>query len=229
MISGGADSKIHPLSLVRMCLLELMSSWQGEPSKACKPFDLRRDGTVAGEGAGILILEEREHALARGAKIHGEVLGFGSGCDARPGGGLDPDGSGTEIAVRAALKDAGLEPGEVGHVSAHGLGTPASDLAEARALRRVFGPAGVPVTALKGYIGNVVSGCGAVELIGSLLGVNRGLIPQVLNCDEPDPACALDLVRGSPRGTDNPTFLKCNLTRHGQAAALVIRGNPGGR
>jgi 3-oxoacyl-[acyl-carrier-protein] synthase II len=227
MISGGADSKIHPLSLVRMCLLELMSSWQGEPSKACKPFDMRRDGTVAGEGAGILILEEREHALARSAKIYGEILGFGSGCDARPGGGLDPDGSGTEIAVRAALNDAGLAPAEVGHVSAHGLGTPVSDLAEARALGRVFGPVGVPVTALKGFIGNVVSGCGAVELIGSLLGVNRGLIPHVLNCDEPDPACALDLVCGSPRSTDNPIFVKCNLTRHGQAAALVVRGNPG--
>jgi 3-oxoacyl-[acyl-carrier-protein] synthase II len=228
MISGGADSKIHPLSLVRMSLLKQMSSWQGEPSQACKPFDVRRDGTVAGEGAGILILEEREHALTRGAKIYGELLGFGSGCDAQAAGGLDPDGAGTEIAVRAALKDANLAPGEVGHVSAHGIGTPVSDLAEARALGRIFGPESVPVTALKGYLGNSVSGCGAVELIGSLLGVNRALIPPVLNCDEPDPACALDLVRGSPRGTSNPTFVKCNVTRHGQAAAVVVRGNPGG-
>ena len=102
------------------------------------------------------------------------------------------------------------------------------DLAEARALGRVFGPQRVPVTALKGYLGNSVSGSGAVELIGSLLGVNRGLIPPVLNCDEPDPACALDLVRGSPRGTGNPTFVKCNVTRHGQAAAVVVQGNPAG-
>ena len=110
MITGGADSKIHPLSLVRMSLLDQMSHWRGEPSKACKPFDARRDGWVPGEGAGILILEEREHALKRGARIYGEVLGFGSGCDARPGGGLDPDGVGTEIALRAALKGAGLDP-----------------------------------------------------------------------------------------------------------------------
>lgn len=226
MISGGADSKIHPLSLVRMSLLEQMSSWRGDPAKACKPFDVHRDGTVPGEGAGILILEEREHALARGARIYGELLGFGSGCDAQPEGGLDPEGSGTEVALRAALRDAGLKPAEVGHVNAHGLGTPVSDLAEARALNRVFGPAGVPVTALKGHLGNIVSGCGAVELISSLVGVNRGLVPPVLNCDEPDPECNLDLVRGAPRATDNPTFVKCNLTRHGQAAALVVRGNP---
>jgi 3-oxoacyl-[acyl-carrier-protein] synthase II len=230
MITGGADSKIHPLSLVRMSLLEQMSGWKGEPSKACKPFDARRDGTVPGEGAGILILEEREHALKRGARIYGEILGFGSGCDARPEGGLDPDGIGTEIALAAALRDSGIAPGDIGHVNAHGLGTQVADLAESRAFRRVFGPESrVPVTALKGYFGNMVSGCGAVELIGSLLGVNRGLIPPVLNCDEPDPACGLDLVQGGPRPTSNPSFVKCNLTRHGQAAALVVQGNPTGR
>lgn len=227
MIAGGADSKIHPLSLVRMSLLGQMSHWDGDPAGACRPFDRRRDGWVAGEGAGILILEEREHALKRGARIYGEILGFGSGCDATPGGGLDPEGAGTEIALRAALRDAGLEPAEIGHVNAHGAGTIASDLAEARALHRVFGAGkSVPVTALKGYMGNLVSGCGAVELIGSLLGVNRGLIPPVLNCDDPDPACDLDLVLGEPRPTRNATFIKTNLTRHGQAAAVVVRGNP---
>lgn len=228
MIAGGADSKIHPLSLVRMSLLDQMSRWKGEPSQACKPFDVRRDGWVAGEGAGILILEEREHALSRGARIHGEILGFGSGCDAKPEGGLDPEGTGTEIALKAALSDAGVAPGEIGHINAHGAATQISDLAEAKAFHRVFNDHGAPVTALKGFFGNMVSGCGAVELIGSLLGVNRGQIPQVLNCTEPDPACDLDLVLDATRKTDNPTFIKTNLTRHGQAAALVIRGNPVG-
>ena len=229
MIAGGADSKIHPLSLVRMGLLGQMSAWTGEPSRACRPFDRARDGWVPGEGAGILILEELEHARRRGATIYGEVLGFGSGCDAHPGGGLDPEGAGTEIAARAALRDAGLDPARIGHFNAHGAATVAADLAEARALRRVFGAdgGGVPVTALKGYMGNLVSGCGAVELIASLLGVHRGAIPPVLNCDEPDPECDLDLVLGAPRPTDNPTFLTTNLTRHGQAAALVVRGGPG--
>ena len=227
MITGGADSKIHPLSLVRMSLLEQMSHWRGDPSQTCKPFDVRRDGWAPGEGAGILILEEREHALSRGARIYGEILGSGSGCDANPRGGLDPEGIGTEIAIKAALRNAGLAAGELGHVNAHGSATQVSDLAEARAFGRVFGPGLVPVTALKGYFGNIVSGCGSVELIGSLLGVNRGVIPPVLNCEQPDPACALDLVLGGTRPTDNPTFLKTNLTRHGQAAALVVRGNPG--
>ena len=132
--------------------------------------------------------------------------------------------------LKAALRDAGLTPGEVGHVNAHGLGDAGRPTSRRRAaIRRVFGPKGpsVPVTALKGYLGHLASGCGTVELIGSLLAVNRGLIPPVLNCDEPDPACRLDLVRGAPRATANPTFLNTNLTRHGQAAALVVRGNPG--
>jgi len=226
MISGGADSKIHPLSLIRMNLLDQMSHWEGEPARACRPFDSRRDGWVAGEGAGIVILEEWEHARARGAKIYGEVLGFGSGCDARAGGGLDPDGIGTEIAIRSALRDAGLGPGDAGHVNAHGAATVESDLAESRAIGRIFGPDGVPTTALKGYYGNSVSGSGAVEMLSSLIGVARGLIPHALNCDDPDLGCRLDLVRSAPRPTNNPIFVNTNLTRHGQAAALVVRGGP---
>ena len=226
MIAGGADSKIHPLSMVRMSLLNQMTHWAGEPSKACRPFAEGRDGWVPGEGAGILILEDREHAKARGAKIYGEILGFGSGCDALPDGGIDPQGSGMEIAVRAALRDSGLQPAEIGHVNAHGAGTIVSDLAEANAFARVFGPEGVPVTALKGYMGNLVSGCGAVEAIGSLLGAARGLIPPAINCESLDPACRIDLVRDKPRPTKNPVFLKTSLTRHGQAAALVIRAEP---
>jgi 3-oxoacyl-[acyl-carrier-protein] synthase II len=224
MIAGGADSKIHPLSFIRMDLHRNMSRWPGDPSGACRPFDIRRDGTVPGEGAGIVILEELEHALGRGATIHGELLGAGSGCDAMPAGGLDPDGSGTAIAIAAALREAGLEPSAIGHVNAHGSGSRIGDLAEARALHRVFGASPPPITALKGYMGTLASGCGAVELIGSLIGVNRGYIPAVLNCDDPDPACALDLVRGGPRPTRNPTFVKTNITNNGQAAALVVRG-----
>ncbi len=231
MITGGADSKIHPLSLVRMSLLDQLSHWDGEPTRACRPFDVSRDGWVPGEGAGILVIEERDRAIGRGARIYGEIIGFGSGCDAYPAGGIDPDGVGTEIAIRAALRDAGMTPDQVGHVNAHGSATVASDLAESRAFRRVFGDhpsGGVPVTALKGYMGNLVAGSGAVELIASLIGVNRGLIPSALNCEQLDPACGpLDLVAGEARKTDNPTFLNTNLTRHGQSAAVIVRGNPG--
>jgi 3-oxoacyl-[acyl-carrier-protein] synthase II len=226
MIAGGADSKIHPLSLVRMSMFDYMSRWKGDPSQACRPFDRRRDGWVPGEGAGIVILEERDHALRRRARIYGEILGGGSGSDAMPAGGLDPAGGGTEIAIAAALREAGLVPAEIGHVNAHGSASKVSDLAEARALRRVFGARGVPVTALKGYMGNLAAGSGAVELIASLIAVNHGRIPAVLNCEHPDPECELDLVLKSPRPTRNRTFVNTNLTPHGQAAALVIRGEP---
>lgn len=227
MISGGADSKIHPLSLVRMTLFDQLSRWEGDPAGACRPFDAHRAGSVPGEGAGILILEESEHAAARGAREYGEILGFGSGCDAMPGGGIDPQGRGVEVAVRAALRDAGLEPAEVGHVNAAGAATHLSDLAEANAFRRIFGAGGVPVTGLKGYIGNTASGSGAIELIGSLLAVNSGWIPATLNCDDPDPELGLDIVTDQPRPTSNPIFLKTTLTRHGQAAAVVVKGRPG--
>jgi 3-oxoacyl-[acyl-carrier-protein] synthase II len=226
MVTGGADSKIHPLSLVRMSLFETMSQWQGEPSQSCRPFDRRRDGWVPGEGAGIVILEEWTHAQKRGARIWGEVLGGGSGCDAMPAGGLDPDGGGTEIAIAAALEEAGLAPHAVGHVNAHGAATRVSDLAESRAFERIFGAHGVPVTALKGYVGNLASGCGAVDLIASLIGVNRGKIPPTLNCDDVDPEINLDIVVKSPRPTENLTFVSTNLTPNGQAAAVVIRGCP---
>ena len=114
----------------------------------------------------------------------------------------------------------------VGHVNAHGSATKVSDLAEARAIERIFGPRGVPVTALKGYMGNLAAGSGSVELIASLTAVNQGKIPAILNCDNPDPECDLDLVLKSPRSTRNLTFVNTNLTTHGQAAALVIRGGP---
>lgn len=226
MVTGGADSKIHPLSMTRMALYDTMSRWDGEPSGGLRPFDARRDGTLPGEGAGILILEELGHALRRGATIHGEILGAGSGCDAVPTGGQDPDGAGTEIAVRSALREAGIKAEEVGHVNAHAAGFRVGDLAEARAFARVFGKRAVPVTGLKGYLGNIASGAGAVELIASLVGANRGLIPPTLNCDDLDPACEIDVVTGSPRPAASPIFVNTNVTINGQAAAVVVKGGP---
>ena len=144
MITGGADSKIHPLSLVRMSLFETMSHWQGDPSQACRPFDRRRDGWVPGEGAGIVILEEWDHAERREARILGEVLGGGSGCDAMPGGGLDPDGGGTEVAIAAALDEAGLAPSAVGHVNAHGSASRSLTWPKLARFGRISAPAGCP-------------------------------------------------------------------------------------
>lgn len=226
MIAGGADSKIHPLSFIRLALQGNMSRWEGEPDGACRPFDLHREGSVPSEGAGIVILEEWEHAARRNARIHGEILGAGSGCDAMSRGGLDPEGGGTEVAIAAALRDAGVKPTEIGHINAHGVGSKVGDLAEARAIQRLFGSQGPPVTSFKGHMGNMVSGCGAVELIGSLVSIKRGGIPPVRNCDSPDPACAVDLIRGEPRPIDRTVFVNTNITHNGQAAAVVVRGFP---
>ena len=204
MITGGADSKIHPLSLVRMSLFETMSRWKGDPSQACRPFDRRRDGWVPGEGAGIVILEEWDHAQKRGARILGEVLGGGSGCDAMPGGGLDPDGGGTEVAIMAALEEAGLAPAGDRPCERSRIGQ--QGLRPGRGAARSTGssaPAECRSRRLKGYIGNLASGCGAVELIASLIGVNRGEIPPTLNCDELDPGDegrpGRQVRRGRPR------------------------------
>jgi len=228
MVTGGSESNIHPLSFIRMKLNDMNTHWDGPPSQACRPFDAQRSGAVPGEGAGILILEEREHALRRGARIYGEVLGYGSATDAQPNGGLSPQGLGTELAIKAALRDAQLEPDRIGHINAHGLGSRASDLAEARAYHRIFGPNRVPVWALKGYTGNTASGCGAVETIASLLASNQGWVPATLNCQKPDPACEIDVVTGAPRDCQPGAFLNVNFTRRGQATALVIRGGGDG-
>ena len=228
MITGGADSKIHPLSLVRMSLLDQMSRWQGEPAAglpAVRP-PARRLGRRRGGG----------HPDPRGARARPGARGPDLRRDPRLRLGLrrharragsTPRGSAPRSPSGRPCATPGSRPATSATSTPTAPPRSSSDLAEARAFHRVFGPGGsVPVTALKGYIGNLVSGCGAVELIASLLGVNRGVIPPVLNCDEPDPECDLDLVRGEPRPTDNPTFLNTNLTRHGQAAALVVRGNP---
>ena len=228
MITGGADSKIHPLSLVRMALFETMSRWKGDPSQACRPFDRRRDGWVPGEGAGIVILEEWEHAHERGARILGEVLGGGSGCDAMPAGGLDPDGGG-----HRGRHHGGARGGRAGTVGRSATSTPTARPAGSptwpRPARfaRIFGPRGVPVTALKGYMGNLASGCGAVELIASLIGVNRGRDPADPQLRRARPGDRARPGPKTPRPTENPIFVNTNLTPNGQAAAAGDPRLPG--
>src|SRR5262249_24554886 len=154
------------------------------PEKACRPFDRDRDGTVVAEGAGVLAVEDLEHAKGRGARIYAEMLGFGAAFD------LKRDGSGLGRAIRTALEQAGIGPEDVDHVSAHGVGMVQSDVWEARGLAAVFGQCKppVPVLGLKGYIGTLGAGSGITELVGSILALRHGQVPPTLNCDAPDPA-----------------------------------------
>jgi 3-oxoacyl-[acyl-carrier-protein] synthase II len=216
MLAGGADAKINPVTLVRHCLFSPLSRRNGEPGKACRPFDRGRDGVVLGEGGGALLVEDLEHARRRGAQIYAEVVGCGAAFDrGRTGRGL-------ARAVRAALAEAGVGPDELDHVNAHGCGSREGDVWEARGLHEALGGRPVPVFAAKGYFGNLGPAGGAVELIASLLALTHGALPATLNCDEPDPECAVAVSR-EPRRVERPYFLKVGCTELGQCAAVVCR------
>lgn len=222
MIVGACSSYIQPLEIARLNLYEGLTK-QDDPSRACRPFDRDRDGTVVGEGAAAFVLEHYEHAVRRGAPIYCEVLGVGAGCD-----GLAANrahGVGLARAIDSALRQAGVTPNNLGHVNAHGKGTQKDDLAEARAYEQSLGWLAhqIPVTALKSYFGHFDAGAGAVELAGSLLAMRHGLLPMTLNYRNPDPRFDLNIVHGEPMRMTNPIALSVNRTRMGQSAAAVIR------
>ncbi len=222
---GGAESKLNPLSLVRQCLFEPLSKRNDAPEKAARPFDKNRDGVVLGEGACVLVLEEREHALRRGARIYAEVVGFGAAFD------RGQTGSGLARAIRAALADAGIGLEDVDHINAHGIGSMKSDAWEARGINEVFGKRAPPaaVFAPKSYFGHLGAGGATLELAASLLGMRHGVVPVTLNYEEPDPACPVAVIAGSPRHVEKPYVLKISLTPMGQCAALVCRTENDGR
>lgn len=218
-LTGGAESKVNPLSMTRQCLFEPLSRRNAEPSRACRPFDRHRDGLVLGEGGGVVVLEELEHAQRRGAHIYAEVVGFGSSFDkGRTGAGL-------ARAIRAALADAKITPDDVDHINAHGLSTVEADAWEARGIHEVFRGCKrpVPLFAAKSYIGNLGAAGGPTELIASLLSMQHGLVPPTLNFEEPDPACPVLVLSGKPQPMNRAYVLKVSFTQMGQCAVLVCR------
>ncbi len=225
MLAGGCDSKIHPLLMIRFGFGMLTSKRNDAPEQACRPFDADRDGVVPGEGSGVLILEEYEHAKKRGAKIYAELVGFGAGCDAFDPTRRETDGTGLRIAMQAALRDARMNADEIGYYNAHGVSTPDGDRAEARALREAIGDHAleIPVSAHKSNTGNTVGGCGAIEFVAGVLALQHGVVPHTINYERADPDCPLSVVAGSPRELKKPSFLSASCTRLGQAAALVAR------
>jgi 3-oxoacyl-[acyl-carrier-protein] synthase II len=218
-LTGGADTKINPISLVRHCLFGPLSRRNDAPEKACRPFDRGRDGLVLGEGAGVLVLEEREHARRRGAKIYAEIAGFGAAFDP------DQTGRGLARAISAALAEARVGPEDIDHVNAHGISTTAGDTWEAEVIRETlgYGRSPLPVFAPKSYFGNLGAGSAVAELAASLLAIEFGTVPPTLNYEIPDAACPVTVAQ-TFHSVTRPYILKISLTELGQCAAILVRG-----
>jgi len=225
MLAGGSDSMVNPLGVAGFCKLQAMTTRNDDPRHASRPFDRDRDGFLLGEGAGMLVLEDYDAAVKRGAAIHAELLGYGNSFDAYGISEPHPEGEGALLAMRRALDDARVEPREVAHVNAHGTSTPKNDPVETRALRRLLGEhaANVTVHSTKSMIGHLISASGAVELVAHVACAGRGWIHPTANLENADPACDLDYVANAPRRVAAPVFLKNSFGFGGQNAALVGR------
>ncbi|MER5863444.1 beta-ketoacyl-[acyl-carrier-protein] synthase family protein [Kitasatospora sp. NPDC002040] len=221
VLAGGAESARMPMTAACFAQMRALSRRSGDPAGASRPFERDRDGFVLGEGAAVLVLERGRHARARGARTRAQLAGFGSSCDGHHVTAPHPEGDGAARALRGALADAGLAPADIGHVNAHGTGTPHGDAAEARALHTVFGTP-PPVTALKGGIGHAIGGAGAIEAVCTVLALERQLIPPTVNLDVPDPECDLDLVTKAPRPHRMTAAVSNSFGFGGQNAVLAF-------
>ncbi|MGY2765031.1 beta-ketoacyl-ACP synthase II [Thermostichus sp. MS-CIW-26] len=196
-ITGGTEAAVTPLSMAGFSAMKALSTRNDTPEQACRPFDRDRDGFVMGEGAGILVLEELEHARARGAKIYAEIVGYGLTCDAHHMTNPAPGGEGAARAMQLALKDAGLQPGDVQHINAHATSTPVGDIAEVQAIKSVFGEHAprLAISATKSMTGHLLGGAGGIATVATALAIHHGWVPPTLNLDNPDPECeGLDFV-----------------------------------
>jgi 3-oxoacyl-[acyl-carrier-protein] synthase II len=201
VLAGGTESCIHPLILAGFCSMRGLATGNGDPQRALRPFDATREGFVMSEGAGILVLEELEAARARGARIYGEVLGYGASNDAHHMLQPDPGSGGVVAMMRAALARAGVAPEDVDYVNAHGTGTPLGDVAETLAIKEVFGDHAreLAVSSTKSMLGHMFGAAGAIEAIACVLAVHEGVIPPTINYEHPDPDCDLDYVPNEAR------------------------------
>jgi 3-oxoacyl-[acyl-carrier-protein] synthase II len=197
IMTGGAEATITPLGIGGFCAARALSERNDAPEKASRPFDKNRDGFVAGEGSGILILEEYEHAKKRGARIYAELVGYGATADAYHITSPAPGGEGGARAMRMALKDAGVNPEQVGYVNTHGTSTPAGDPAECSAIKKVFGDhakQGLAISSTKSMTGHLLGAAGGVEAVFSVMALHTGVLPPTINVEEQDPECDLDVV-----------------------------------
>jgi len=225
MLCGGAEAPLSTLCFGAFALIRAMSTRNDDPGSASRPFDRDRDGFVMGEGSAVLVLEERGRALARGAPVYAEVLGYGVTNDGHHMTAPRPDGSQAARAMRLALADARLSPGEVDYVNAHGSSTPLNDPTETMAIRQVLGDHAyrIPVSGTKGYYGHALGASGAIEAAICALALQRGWLPPTVNLSVADPACDLDYVAGTGRAAAVKTVMSNSFGFGGINASLVMR------
>ena len=225
VFAGGTEAGICQLSLGGFSVIRALSTRNDEPQKASRPFDADRDGFVPGEGAGILVLEEMEHAISRGAPILAEIVGYGVSSDAYHPVHPDENGEGAARAMSWAIADAGLTPADIDYINAHGTSTPVNDAIETLAIKLVFGDGAyhVPISSTKSMIGHAMGGSGGVEAVAAIKTIQTGIIHPTINYETPDPACDLDYVPNEARKKDVRTVLSNSFGFGGQNACLVIR------
>ncbi|HEY5468266.1 MAG TPA: beta-ketoacyl-ACP synthase II [Coriobacteriia bacterium] len=222
VVAGGFDAGVTPLGLAGFCAARALSTRNDDPQHASRPFDLGRDGFVIGEGGGALVLEDWDHAVARGARMRAEVIGYGATADAYHMTAPAPDGNGARRAMALAIKQAAVEPRQVGYLNAHGTSTELGDAAESGAIRAVFGDDAPPVSSTKSMTGHLLGGAAALEAIACIRALETGVLPPTINYEVPDPACDLDYVPNVARRTDPKVAMSNSFGFGGHNATIVF-------
>lgn len=226
MICGGTEAAITPLSVAGFAAARALSTRNDDPTHACRPFDRDRDGFIMGEGAGILLLEELEHALARGAKIYGEIVGYGMTCDAYHITSPVPGGEGATRAMELAMKDAGIRPGQVSYINAHGTSTSANDKTETAAIKKALGQENarqVAISSTKSMTGHLLGGSGGIEAVATVMAIANDKVPPTINLENPDPECDLDYVPHQSRDRKVEVALSNSFGFGGHNVTLVFK------
>ncbi len=225
MITGGTENVLTPLALGGFTSMKSLSTRNDEPEKASRPFDKERDGFIISDGGGIIILEELNHALDRGADIYAEIIGYGMSSDAYHIVAPDPEGIGACLCMEAALKDAGLNPADIDCINAHGTSTKLNDISETKGIKSVFGDYAfkIPISSTKSMTGHLLGGAGVTEAIYSILTIKNGVIPPTINYEFPDPECDLDYVPNKARKKVVKTVLSNSFGFGGTNSSLIFR------
>lgn len=225
MLAGGSEACVSPLPFAGFCATRSMSSRNDCMEKASRPFDKNRDGFVMGEGAGIVVLERLEHALNRSARIYAELVGYGNTADAFHFTAPEPGGDGMVRVMREALRDAGIDPGEVGYINAHGTSTVLNDKIESAAVIKVFGDhwRHLKISSIKSMIGHLLAAAGAVEFVATVMSVYTGKLPPTINYEEPDPECPLDYVTKGVESIDLKVAMSNSFGFGGGNVCLIVR------